>query len=179
MKNLHTFEEFLNESRSNEKVLSEIDKYFNEDVDENFDIVSYELGKMSQRAIEQGDTGSVSLGVGLAIIAGSIMIPAASVAVISYWDEIKNWFKKKKIQRFEKKLDSIMGIEQLDDIIDVLKVQYPETYRLITSNKAKAGIIKGLNNIKSKEEGKDLLKNIDVKFMEELVRRLKIRSRKK
>ena len=72
-----------------------------------------------------------------------------------------------------------MGIEQLDDIIDVLKVQYPETYRLITSNKAKAGIIKGLNNIKSKEEGKDLLKNIDVKFMEELVRRLKIRSRKK
>ena len=179
MENLHTFEEFVNESKSNEKVLAEIDKYFNEDVDENFDIVSYELGKMSQRAMESGDPATVSLGVGIAIIAGSIMVPAATMILVSHWDNIKNWFKKKKLQRIEKKLDSVMGPEQLDDIIEVLKVQYPETYRLITSNKAKAGIIQGLNTIKSKSEGKDILKNIDVKLMEELVRRLKTRSRQK
>lgn len=186
MKKLHTFEEFLNESKSNEKYIAELDKYFNEDVDENFDIVSYELGRMSQRAMDSGG-GTVPLGVGLAIIAGALMIPAATMTLAYHWDNIKNWFKKKKVERLQKQMDSVMGDEDLDQILDVLKERYPETYKLITSNKMRSKILDGLNQIKSQKNVEDdgsknrpdILKSIDPKFMEELVRRLKTRSRQK
>ena len=184
MKNLHTFEEFVNESKTNEKVFDELDKYFNEDVDENFDIVSYEIGRLSQQAMDSGGGGTVPLGVGLAIIAGALMVPAATMTIAYHWDNIKNWFKKKKVERLQKKMDSIMGDEDLDRILDVLKERYPETYKLITGNKYRGDIIKGLNQIKSQKNIEDdgsknrpnILKSIDPKFMEELVRRLKTRS---
>ena len=80
-----------------------------------------------------------------------------------------------------------MGDEDLDRILDVLKERYPETYKLITSNKMRSKIIDGLNQIKSQKNVEDdgsktrpdILKSIDPKFMEELVRRLKTRSRQK
>ena len=187
MKRLKTYEEFVNESKSNEKVIAELDKYFNEDVDENFDIVSYEIGRMSQRAMDSGDGSTVPLGIGLAIIAGALAIPSATMALVYHWDNIKKWFKRKKVERMQKKLDSVMGVEDLDQILDVLEQRYPETYKLITSNRIKDKIIKGLNQIKSQknieDDGSknrpDILKNIDPQFMEELVRRLKTRSRQK
>ncbi len=177
----------IKESKSDERVIAELDKYFNEDVDENFDIISYELGRMSQRAMQSGDGSTVPLGIGLAIIAGALAIPSATMALVYHWDNIKKWFNRKKVERMQKKLDSVMGVEDLDQILDVLEERYPETYKLITSNRIKDKIIKGLNQIKSQknieDDGSknrpDILKNIDPKFMEELVRRLKTRSRQK
>jgi hypothetical protein len=186
VKNLNeSFEDFVNESNSNE-CLKELDKFLEEDVDENFDPNSFILGQEFGRQMHGGGGGEVSVGVGIAIIAASILVPAAAMITIAQWDNIKDWFKKKKVQRLQKELNKHMSPEQLDDILNVLKIKYPETYRLITSNKAKGDIIKGLNNIKSQkgiedtgEKGKDILKHIDPKFMDELVRRLKTRSRAK
>jgi len=175
MKNIRSYEDFLNESIIKDHI-EEFELFLeNENINEDAGLAGALMAAASSMLSVNsmhtpGASDPIGLGTALAIIGGLTAIPVGAY-IAAYSDDIKNSIKKWLKGRRLKQVDRDFSEEDLKEILTRIQTTYPSTYKAIRSNKSVDNISLLLKEI-------DIDKDIDPSYMKEFIKRLKEASRK-